>query len=113
MDTFVGSSWYFLRYCVAATSERAWDPAEVRHWLPVDLYIGGAEHATLHLMYARFFVKALRDMGLLDFDEPFLALRNQGQILGADGQRMSKSRGNVIAPDDCPADSARTPCAAT
>ena len=100
MDTFVDSSWYFLRYCSPRDSERAWDPEAAAHWMPVDLYTGGAEHAVLHLMYSRFFIKALRDMGHLDFDEPFIALRNQGQILGADHHRMSKSRGNVINPDD-------------
>jgi leucyl-tRNA synthetase len=100
MDTFVDSAWYFLRYCSPHDDERAWDPAAVAHWMPVDLYTGGAEHAVLHLMYSRFFVKALRDMGQLAFDEPFLALRNQGQILGADHQRMSKSKGNVVNPDD-------------
>ena len=100
MDTFVDSSWYFLRYCSPNDDAQAWDPQAVAHWLPVDLYTGGAEHAVLHLMYSRFFVKALRDMGQLSFDEPFTALRNQGQILGADHQRMSKSRGNVVAPDD-------------
>ncbi len=100
MDTFVDSAWYFLRYCSPRDSERAWDPEEVRRWMPVDLYTGGAEHAVLHLMYARFMVKALRDLGHLSFDEPFIALRNQGQILGADHQRMSKSRGNVANPDD-------------
>ena len=99
MDTFVDSSWYFLRY-TSPHDDRAWDPDKVKLWLPVDMYTGGAEHAVLHLMYSRFFVKALRDMGLLDFDEPFLALRNQGQILGADHHRMSKSRGNVVNPDD-------------
>jgi leucyl-tRNA synthetase len=99
MDTFVDSSWYFLRYCSPNDETRAWDPVAVMHWMPVDLYTGGAEHAVLHLMYARFFVKALRDMHHLDFDEPFLALRNQGQILGADHHRMSKSRGNVVNPD--------------
>jgi leucyl-tRNA synthetase len=99
MDTFVDSAWYFLRYTSPHESTRAWDPEKVRVWLPVDLYTGGAEHAVLHLMYARFFVKALRDMGHVDFGEPFLALRNQGQILGADHQRMSKSRGNVANPD--------------
>ena len=72
----------------------------MQHWMPVDLYTGGAEHAVLHLLYSRFFIKALRDMGHLAFDEPFLALRNQGQILGADHQRMSKSRGNVANPDE-------------
>jgi len=100
MDTFVDSSWYFLRYCSPQDSERAWDPAAVQHWMPVDLYTGGAEHAVLHLLYARFFVKALRDMGQLTFDEPFTALRNQGQILGADHHRMSKSRRNVVNPDE-------------
>ncbi len=100
MDTFVDSSWYFLRYCSPRDATQAWDPARVAEWLPVDLYAGGAEHAVLHLMYSRFFVKALRDLGLLDFDEPFTALRNQGQILGADHHRMSKSRGNVVDPDD-------------
>ena len=99
MDTFVDSAWYFLRYA-SPHSELAWDPELVKQWLPVNLYTGGAEHAVLHLMYSRFFVKALRDMGMLDFDEPFLALRNQGQILGADHQRMSKSRGNVANPDE-------------
>ena len=99
MDTFVDSSWYFLRY-TSPHDERAWDPDKARLWMPVDMYTGGAEHAVLHLMYARFFVKALRDMGILDFNEPFLALRNQGQILGADHHRMSKSRGNVVNPDD-------------
>jgi len=99
MDTFVDSSWYFLRY-TSPHDDRAWDPDKARLWMPVDMYTGGAEHAVLHLMYARFFVKALRDMGMLDFDEPFLALRNQGQILGADHHRMSKSRGNVVNPDD-------------
>jgi leucyl-tRNA synthetase len=100
MDTFVDSSWYFLRYCSPQYEAGPWDPEAMRHWMPVDLYTGGAEHAVLHLLYSRFFVKALRDMGHLDFDEPFLALRNQGQILGADHHRMSKSRGNVVNPDD-------------
>jgi leucyl-tRNA synthetase len=100
MDTFVDSSWYYLRYTSPRNAEAAWDPEAMRHWMPVDLYTGGAEHAVLHLLYSRFFVKALRDMGHLPFDEPFLALRNQGQILGADHQRMSKSRGNVANPDD-------------
>jgi len=100
MDTFVDSAWYFLRYCSPRDATRAWDPARVAEWLPVDLYTGGAEHAVLHLLYSRFFVKALRDLGLLTIDEPFTALRNQGQILGADHHRMSKSRGNVVNPDD-------------
>jgi leucyl-tRNA synthetase len=100
MDTFVDSAWYFLRYCSPHEDARAWDPEKVREWMPVDLYTGGAEHAVLHLMYARFMTKALRDLGHLSFGEPFLALRNQGQILGADHQRMSKSRGNVANPDE-------------
>jgi leucyl-tRNA synthetase len=100
LDTFVDSSWYFLRYCSPHDQEQAWDPVAVMRWMPVDLYTGGAEHAVLHFLYARFFVKALRDMHLLDFDEPFMAVRNQGQILGADHHRMSKSRGNVVNPDD-------------
>jgi leucyl-tRNA synthetase len=100
MDTFVDSSWYFLRYCSPHDDQRAWDPEAVQRWMPVDLYTGGAEHAVLHLLYSRFVVKALRDIGHLSFDEPFLALRNQGQILGADHQRMSKSRGNVANPDE-------------
>ena len=100
MDTFVDSAWYFLRYCSPNEAERAWDPEAVRHWMPVDLYTGGAEHAVLHLLYARFMVKALRDLGHFEFGEPWMALRNQGQILGADHQRMSKSRGNVVNPDE-------------
>jgi leucyl-tRNA synthetase len=100
MDTFVDSSWYYLRYCSPHFAGGPWDPEAMHHWMPVDLYTGGAEHAVLHLLYSRFFVKALRDMGHLDFAEPFLALRNQGQILGADHHRMSKSRGNVVNPDD-------------
>jgi leucyl-tRNA synthetase len=100
MDTFVDSSWYFLRYCSPHDDKRAWDPDAVARWMPVDVYVGGAEHAVLHLLYARFFVKALRDMGMLSFDEPWIVLRNQGQILGADHHRMSKSRGNVVNPDD-------------
>ena len=99
MDTFVDSSWYFLRYCDAHNDDAAWDPAVLREWMAVDQYIGGVEHAILHLLYARFFVKALADMELLDVQEPFEALFTQGMILGPDGQKMSKSRGNVIPPD--------------
>jgi leucyl-tRNA synthetase len=97
MDTFVDSSWYFLRYCDPHNDSAAWDPAVVGEWMPVDQYIGGVEHAILHLLYARFFVKALRDLGHLDFDEPFARLFTQGMIT-KDGAKMSKSRGNVVSP---------------
>ena len=100
MDTFVDSSWYFLRYCSPNDETAPWDREEVDTWMPIDLYTGGAEHAVMHLLYFRFWVKALRDLGMLGFDEPTLKLRNQGQILGADHNRMSKSRGNVQAPDE-------------
>ncbi len=97
MDTFVDSSWYFLRYCDASNEQAAWDPAALREWMPVDQYIGGVEHAILHLMYARFFTKALADLGHLDFEEPFRALFTQGMVT-KDGAKMSKSRGNVVSP---------------
>jgi leucyl-tRNA synthetase len=97
MDTFVDSSWYFLRYCDAKNERAAWDPAALREWMPVDQYIGGVEHAILHLMYARFFTKALADLGHLDFQEPFQALFTQGMVT-KDGAKMSKSRGNVVSP---------------
>jgi leucyl-tRNA synthetase len=97
MDTFVDSSWYFLRYCDANNNEAAWDRKALALWAPVDQYIGGVEHAILHLMYARFFVKALSDLELLDQQEPFKALFTQGMIT-RDGAKMSKSKGNVISP---------------
>jgi leucyl-tRNA synthetase len=97
MDTFVDSSWYFLRYCDAKNEHAAWERAAVREWMPVDQYIGGVEHAILHLMYARFFTKALADMDLLDIEEPFASLFTQGMIT-RDGAKMSSSRGNVVAP---------------
>ena len=97
MDTFVDSSWYFLRYCDANNDEAAWDRKILARWMPVDQYIGGVEHAILHLMYARFFVKALADLELLDAQEPFQALFTQGMIT-RDGAKMSKSKGNMISP---------------
>ena len=97
MDTFVDSSWYFLRYCDARNDEAAWDREVVRSWMPVDQYIGGVEHAILHLMYARFFVKALADLSLLDVQEPFEALFTIGMIT-REGAKMSSSKGNVVDP---------------
>lgn len=100
MDTFVDSAWYFLRYCDPQNSLEFASHDSMRYWCPVDLYVGGAEHAVLHLLYARFFTKVLFDLKYINFDEPFLSLRNQGLILGPDGVKMSKSRGNVINPDE-------------
>ena len=100
MDTFFDSSWYMYRYLNPKYKEGPFENKEVSSWMPVDQYTGGAEHAVMHLLYSRFFTKALRDMGLVDFDEPFLRLYNQGIILGQDHEKMSKSRGNVINPDD-------------
>jgi len=108
MDTFMCSSWYHYAYVSPywkagekiGPDDTPWDPEKGKYWLPVDQYTGGAEHATMHLLYTRFFTKVLRDMGLVDFDEPMLRLFNQGVILGEDGEKMSKSRGNVVAPDD-------------
>jgi leucyl-tRNA synthetase len=98
MDTFVDSSWYWYRYLSPHDAERPWDPEKGEEWLPVDIYTGGIEHAILHLMYARFWTKAMRDLGLVGFDEPFDRLYNQGIILGEDAEKMSKSRGNVVNP---------------
>jgi len=100
MDTFVCSSWYFLRYADPKNTEMPFSKAAIDRWLPVDRYVGGAEHAVLHLLYARFVTKALRDMGFVSFSEPFKSLRNQGLIMGEDGEKMSKSRGNVVNPDE-------------
>jgi leucyl-tRNA synthetase len=97
MDTFVDSSWYFLRYCDARNEDAAWEKRALRRWMPVDQYIGGVEHAILHLMYARFFTKALADLGHVDFQEPFQALFTQGMVT-KDGAKMSKSKGNVVSP---------------
>ena len=99
MDTFVCSSWYYLRYADANNADKCFDRETVNHWLPVDQYVGGIEHAILHLLYSRFFTKALRDCGLLDFDEPFKNLLTQGMVL-KDGSKMSKSKGNTVDPDE-------------
>ncbi len=100
MDTFVDSSWYWYRYLSPHESDRPFDPEKVAFWTPVDQYTGGIEHAILHLLYSRFWTKALADLGLVNHREPFLRLFNHGVILGEDGEKMSKSRGNVIDPDD-------------
>ncbi len=100
MDTFVDSAWYYLRYCDNKNSRKPFENKKIYYWMPVDQYIGGAEHACMHLLYARFFTKALRDLGFLEFDEPFTKLFNQGMLHGSDGYVMSKSRGNVILPED-------------
>jgi leucyl-tRNA synthetase len=99
MDTFFDSSWYQYRYVSPKETTAAYNPRDVEYWLPVDQYTGGIEHATMHLLYVRFFTKALRDMGLVKFGEPMRSLFNQGIILGEDSEKMSKSRGNVVAPD--------------
>jgi leucyl-tRNA synthetase len=98
MDTFMCSSWYYLRYTSPHFADGAFDPARLKKWMPVDIYTGGAEHAVMHLFYSRFFIKALRDMGLVNFGEPFTRLFNQGTIT-SDHQKMSKSKGNVVNPD--------------
>ncbi len=101
MDGFACSSWYFLRFANPHYDDGPFDPAAMQRWLPVDTYVGGAEHAVLHLLYARFWTKVIADAGLIDFTEPFTELRNQGVLSSPlDGRRMSKSRGNVISPDE-------------
>jgi len=100
MPQWAGSCWYYLRFIDPHNNEQAWDPEKEKYWMPVDLYIGGAEHAVLHLLYARFWHKVLYDLGFVSTKEPFRKLVNQGMILGMDGEKMSKSRGNVINPDD-------------
>ncbi|MBU4217315.1 leucine--tRNA ligase [Candidatus Parcubacteria bacterium] len=100
MDTFVCSSWYYFRYTDCENKDEFASKESIKKWLPVDLYVGGAEHAVLHLLYARFFTKVLHNLGYIDFDEPFLKLRNQGMILAEDGRKMSKSLGNVVNPDE-------------
>lgn len=100
MDTFVCSSWYYLRYADPNNPKEFADSDKIKKWLPVDMYVGGAEHSVLHLLYSRFFTKALYDGGYCDFEEPFKALRHQGMILGPNGLKMSKSKGNVVDPDE-------------
>jgi leucyl-tRNA synthetase len=95
MDTFVDSSWYFIRYCSPDYADGPFDPEAVKRWMPVAQYVGGVEHATMHLLYSRFFTKVLHDMGMIDFDEPFSALMNQGQVIN-EGKAMSKSLGNGV-----------------
>ena len=99
MDTFVNSSWYFLRYCDPKNNEEIFDKGKAKYWSPVDTYVGGAEHACMHLIYSRFYVKFLRDLGLIDFDEPAKKLFHQGMLNGEGGIKMSKSKGNVILPE--------------
>jgi len=99
MPQWAGSCWYYLRYLDPGNEQRGWDPEKEKYWMPVDLYVGGAEHAVLHLLYARFWHKLLYDLGYVSTKEPFKKLVNQGMILGEDGQKMSKSRGNVVNPD--------------
>jgi len=111
MPQWAGSCWYYLRYLDPDNDQQGWDPEKEKYWMPVDLYIGGAEHAVLHLLYSRFWHKLLYDLGYVSTKEPFKKLINQGMILGEDGQKMSKSRGNVVNPDkvidDYGADSTR------
>jgi len=104
MPQWAGSCWYYLRYLDPENNQQGWDAEKDKYWMPVDLYIGGAEHAVLHLLYARFWHKLLYDLGYVSTKEPFKKLVNQGMILGEDGQKMSKSRGNVINPDKVVAD---------
>jgi leucyl-tRNA synthetase len=100
MDTFVDSSWYYLRYADPHNENEFASKVEMANWLPIPLYFGGAEHNTMHLLYSRFITKALRSQNLVDFSEPFLSRRNHGIIMGPDGQKMSKSKGNVVDPDE-------------
>ena len=99
MPQWAGSSWYYLRYCDVNNDKELASKEALKKWLPVDMYVGGIEHAVLHLLYARFYTKFLHDIGVVDFDEPFLRLFNQGMI-NKDGAKMSKSKGNVVSPDE-------------
>ena len=99
MDTFVDSSWYFYRYTDAKNANAPFDPATAQYWFPIDQYIGGVEHAILHLIYSRFWTKVMRDLGLIVNDEPARRLFTQGMVI-KDGAKMSKSKGNVVSPDE-------------
>lgn len=100
MAGFACSSWYFLRFASPFTEDKPFEPEDVHYWLPVDLYVGGAEHAVMHLLYARFWTKVMYDAGMINFEEPFTVLKNQGMLLGEDHQKMSKSKGNIVTPDE-------------
>ena len=100
MPQWAGSCWYYLRYISPDNDDFPWDSEDEKYWMPVDLYVGGVEHAVLHLLYSRFWHHVLHDLGLVSTREPFKKLFNQGMIGGEDGQKMSKSRGNVVNPDD-------------
>ncbi len=99
MDTFVDSSWYFYRYTDAKNATAPFDPARVAYWFPIDQYIGGVEHAILHLIYSRFWTRVMRDLGMVQHDEPVRRQFSQGMVI-KDGAKMSKSKGNVVSPDD-------------
>ena len=99
MPQWAGSCWYYLRYIDPKNDKKPWDQKKEKYWMPVDLYVGGAEHAVLHLLYSRFWHHVLYDLGYVTHKEPFSKLFNQGMILGQDGSKMSKSKGNVINPD--------------
>ena len=113
MPQWAGSCWYYLRFLDPHNDRALVDPAAERYWMPVDLYIGGGEHAVLHLLYARFWHKVLFDIGVVSTPEPFMKLIHQGTILGEDMQKMSKSRGNVVNPDDLSRATAPTRCGST
>jgi leucyl-tRNA synthetase len=99
MDTFVNSSWYYLRYCDSKNDKKIFDEKKANYWCPIDTYIGGAEHACMHLIYIRFYTKFLRDLGLIHFDEPAKKTFSSGDVARRSGEKMSKSKGNVVVPE--------------